>query len=50
VLVSNTAATTSADGSLVLKVNATATLGNTTNGVIDLTFTCNSKTFVKKFN
>lgn len=50
VLVSNTAATTSADGSLVLKVNATATLGNITNGVIDLTFTCNSKTFVKKFN
>ena len=50
VLVSNTAATTSADGNLVLKVNATATLGNTTNGVIDLTFSCNSKTFVKKFN
>lgn len=50
VLVSNTAATTSADGSLVLKVNATATLGNNNDGIIDLTFTCNSKTFVKKFN
>lgn len=50
ILVSNTAATTSADGNLVLKVNATATLGNITNGVIDLTFSCNSKTFVKKFN
>lgn len=50
VLVSNTAATTSADGNLVLKVNATAVLGNVNDGVIDLTFTCNSKTFVKKFN
>ena len=51
-LVSNTAATAGSsgnDGSLVLKAAAAATLGNTDTGVITLTFTCNSKTFVKKF-
>ena len=50
VLVSNNPSTKTADGTLVLRVNATATLGNVTNGDIELTFTCNSKTFIKKFN
>jgi len=47
---SNTAATTSADGSLVLNVAANATLGNIDTGDITLTFSCNSKTFIKKFS
>lgn len=49
---SNTAATTSADGSLVIAVAANGTLGAaaTQNGSIDLTFTCNSQTFVKKLS
>lgn len=47
---SNTAATTSADGSLVLSAAANSTLGGTDNGIINLTFTCNSKTFAKKFS
>ena len=46
---SNTDATTSADGSLVLRVAANATLGNANNGTITLTFTCNSVNFTKKF-
>lgn len=47
----NTAATTSADGSLVLNVAKDGTLGGATvyNGEITLTFSCNSQTFVKKF-
>ena len=47
----NTAATTSADGSLKFNVAANATLGSasTLSGEITLTFTCNSQTFVKKF-
>ena len=47
----NTAATASADGSLVLNVAANGTLGSATTytGEITLTFTCNSQTFVKKF-
>ena len=47
----NTAATASADGSLVLNVAANATFGSTTTytGEITLTFSCNSQTFVKKF-
>ena len=48
-LTSNTAATTSADGSLVLAVAANSTLGGVDTGDITLTFTCNSLTFVKKF-
>lgn len=44
----NTAATTSADGSLVLAVAAASNLGGTASGEITLTFTCNSLTFVKK--
>jgi len=49
---SNNAATTSADGSLVIAVAANGTLGAaaTKNGVIDLTFTCNGQTFVKKLS
>ena len=46
---SNTAATTSADGSLVLRVAANSTLGGATAGTITLTFGCNSLSFVKKF-
>lgn len=46
---SNTAATTSADGSLVLTAAVNSTLGGNNTGTITLTFTCNSKTFVKKF-
>lgn len=48
---SNTAATTSADGSFVITVAANGTLGNasTMTGEITLTFTCNSQTFTKKF-
>lgn len=47
----NKAATTSADGSLTFNVAANATLGAaaTKQGEITLTFTCQSKTFVKKF-
>ena len=48
-LTSNTAATTSADGSLVLAVAKDATLGNIDTGVITLTFSCNSLTFTKTF-
>lgn len=50
-LKSNTAGTTSADGSLVLTFAANGTLGAsaTMTGTIDLTFTCNSTTVVKKF-
>lgn len=49
---SNNAATTSADGSLVISVAANGTLGSATtyNGEITLTFTCNSQTFTKKFS
>ena len=48
---SNTAATTSADGSLVIAVAANGTLGgaNVMTGEITLTFTCNGQTFTKKF-
>ena len=48
---SNTAATASAAGSLVLTFAANATLGSATamNGTIDLTFTISGKTVVKKF-
>lgn len=46
---SNTAASTSADGSLVLSIGSGSTLGRTNTGEITLTFTCNSLTFVKKF-
>ena len=47
--VSNTAATTSADGSLVFSIaNGAIVAGDS--GIIDLTFTCNNKTFVKKFS
>ena len=46
---SNTAATTSADGSLVLRVAANSTLGGATAGTVTLTFGCNSLSFVKKF-
>lgn len=48
---SNTAATASAAGSLVLAFDANATLGSaaTMNGTIDLTFTISGKTVVKKF-
>lgn len=47
----NTAATASAAGSLVLTVASGATLGGTSvlNGSIDLTFTISGKTVVKKF-
>lgn len=49
---SNTAATASASGSLVLTFAANATLGAaaTLNGMIDLTFTLDGKTVVKKFS
>lgn len=48
---SNTAGTTSADGSLVLTVASGASLGAsaTMNGIVDLTFACNGTTVVKKF-
>ena len=48
---SNSPGTTSADGSLVLTFAAGGTLGAsaTITGTIDLTFTCNSSTVVKKF-
>ena len=45
----NSAATTSADGSLVLNVAADSALGGSNAGTITLTFSCNSQTFVKKF-
>lgn len=47
----NTAATTTAAGSLVLTVASGATLGgaDVLNGTIDLTFTISGKTVVKKF-
>lgn len=47
----NTAATASAAGTLVLTVAANATLGGASvlNGTIDLTFTISGKTVVKKF-
>lgn len=47
----NTAATASADGSLTLSVASGSTLGGATtlSGEITLTFSCNSKSFVKKF-
>lgn len=49
---SNTAATASASGSVVLSVSADSTLGNasTMNGTIDLTFTISGTTVVKKFS
>ena len=48
---SNTAATASAAGSLVLSVAANSTLGGSAilNGTIDLTFTISGKSVVKKF-
>ncbi|MFA6719273.1 MAG: hypothetical protein WCS15_09335, partial [Prevotella sp.] len=51
-LTTNTAATTSADGSLVFTVANDATLGGAsiTKGAITLTFVCNGVTFVKTFN
>ena len=45
----STPATTSADGLLKLSVANNSTLGGSASGTITLTFTCNSKTFVKKF-
>lgn len=48
-LKSNTAATASADGSLVFSVAKDSTLGGTATGDITLTFTCSSKTFTKTF-
>ena len=47
----NQAATTSADGSLTFNVASGANFGGnaTMTGVITLTFTCDSKTFVRKF-
>ena len=50
VLVYNNPFTTTADEALVLRINATAILGILTNGDIELTFTCNSKKFIRKFN
>lgn len=47
---SNTGATTSADGSLVLSVATGKTLGGKSSGEITLTFSCNSISFVKKFS
>ena len=49
---SNTAATTSADGSFVITVAANGTLGAaaTLNGEITLSFSCNGQTFVKKLS
>lgn len=49
---SNTAATASAQGNLILTFAANATLGAaaTLNGMIDLTFTLDGKTVVKKFS
>ena len=46
----NTPATGSADGSLILNVASASTLGGTSFGEITLTFTCNSKVFVNKFS
>jgi hypothetical protein len=46
---SSSSASTSGDGVLVFDVAANATLGNASNGVITLTFTCNSLNFIKKF-
>lgn len=48
----NTAATASADGSLVLAIASGATFGNsaTRSGIIDLTFTANGQTFPRKFS
>lgn len=48
---SNTGSTASADGSLVLTVASGASLGSadTMSGTVDLTFTCNGTTVVKKF-
>lgn len=50
-LKTNTAATASAAGSVVLTVAASATLGgeSVVNGTVDLTFTISGKTIVKKF-
>lgn len=50
-LKTNTAGSASADGSIVLTFAAGGTLGNssTMTGTIDITFTCNSTTVVKKF-
>ena len=46
---SNVAATTESDGSLVFSIaNGVVVAGDS--GIIDLTFTCNNKTFVKKFS
>lgn len=44
----NTAATGSADGSLVLSVANASTLGGTDNGEIVLTYVANGKTFVRR--
>ena len=49
-LSSNTAATTSADGALVLSVASGSTLGGNNSGIITLTFSCNSLTFTKNFS
>lgn len=50
-LKTNTAATASATGSVVLTVAASATLGgeSVVNGTVDLTFTISGKTVLKKF-
>lgn len=45
----NTAATTSANGSLILVFAKSATLGGTATGNITLTITCNGLSFVKMF-
>ena len=47
---SNTAATTSSDGSLVLNVANNSNLGGNDSGIITLTFSCNSLIFIKKFS
>lgn len=47
---SNTAATTSADGSFVITVASGSNLGGTASGEVTLSFSCNSMTFVKKFS
>lgn len=45
----NTAATSTTRGSLVLNVASGSTLGGTKSGTITLTFTCNNLTFIKYF-
>lgn len=48
-LKTNTPATAQSAGSIVLTLTAGLTLGGKSNGTVDLTFTCNGTSIVKKF-